>query len=191
MIFSKHINNFPLYFIPLKTILKTTIWINSSLYIQHIYYTTRNLNRYNDNHLRIVTYRTCVVIDSTQQTPCALAVKDVDFMFTWQRAKQLCARCQGRWFDVYLTTSEATVCSLSRTFIWCLLDNERSDCALVVKDVELMFTWQRAKRLRARCQRMWCSLHGVYDWKMFNWTKNKCIIETRNFWYMPPNICLQ
>ena len=51
-------------------------------------------------------------------------------------ADTMCARCQGRWFDVYLTTSEATVSSLSRTLIWYLLDNERSDRALFAKDVD-------------------------------------------------------
>ena len=145
---------------------KTTIWINSSLYIQHFCYTTRNLNRYNDHHLPTT------VIDCTLQTSeatvrsfprtsiwclpdnersdCALVSKDVDSMFTWQRAKRLCARFQGRRFDVYLTTSEATVRSFPKTLIWCLPDNERSDCALVSNDVDLIFTWQRAKRLCAR-----------------------------------------
>ena len=94
-----------------------------------------------------------------ERSDFALVVKDVDLMFTWQRARRLCARCQGRWFDVYLTRSEETVPSLSRTLIWCLLDNERSDCALVVKDIDLMFTWQRAKRLCARCQGRWFDVY--------------------------------
>ena len=99
-----------------------------------------------------------------EPSDCALVSKDVDLIFTWQRAKRLCARFKGRWFDVYLTTSEATVRSFQRTLIWCLLDNERSDCALLSKDVDLMFTRQRAKRLCAR-------FHDVD--LMFTWQRVK------------------
>ena len=120
-------------------------------------------------------------LPDNERSDCALVSKDVDLMFTWQRAKRLCARFQWRWFYVYLTTSEVTVRSFPRTLIWCLIDNKRSDCAPVSKDADLMFTWQRAKRHCSRCLRMWCSLHGVYDSSMFNRTKTNLSKKEETF----------
>ena len=41
---------------------RTTIWIKSSLYIQHFYYTTRNLNHYTNNGDRLHPADICMRI---------------------------------------------------------------------------------------------------------------------------------
>ena len=155
-----------------------------------------------------------------ERSDCALVVKDVNLMFTWQRAKRLCARCQRRWFDIYLTTSEVDLRTFPRTLIWCLLDNERSRSELVSRSgaylylttsevdlrpfprtwfdaylttsevdlrsflwVELIFTWQRAKKICVRFQGRWFDVYMT--------TSERLCARYQGRWFDAPNICLQ